>query len=203
MTESSQITSRSKIHFNPTLLVFLVFPLFGLMIALVTGSSRATVTDSSPIVPPDTIYKPTQFVGITALDFTMKTADGGIFRLSDWRGYVVFLNFWATWCTPCKQEMPAFQQVIDGKIPGKAVIFAVDKDPTETADDVNKFEASLGVHIPAGLDSDGAVTNLYQIIPIPHTFVIDRQGLIRYDQLGAMTPDMLRAYLTKLTPDYF
>ncbi len=188
---------------SPALLIFLVFPLLGLFMALITGGSRPIVVDSSQIVPPDTVYKPLQFVGRVAPDFTIGTASGGTFHLADWRGHIVFLNFWATWCTPCQLEMPAFQQVIDGKIPGNAVIFAVDSDPIETANDINKFEASLGVHIPAGMDSDGALTNLYQIIPKPHTFVIDAAGVIRYDQLGALTPEMIRAYLAKLGPAYF
>lgn len=200
---TSESTAKSSARFSPTLLVFIVFPLFGLAIALITGISRSTVSDSSQIGPPDTLYKPTQFVGAMAPDFTIKTASGSIFRLSDWRGDVVFLNFWATWCAPCRLEMSAFQQVIDGKIPGKAMIFAVDIDPNETASDINRFESSLGVHVPAGMDFDGAITNLYQIIPIPHTFVIDKQGVIRYDQLGTMTPDILRAYLAKLSPVFF
>jgi peroxiredoxin len=173
------------------------------VIAILTGGSRPAVVDSRQVVPPDTVYKPARFVGMPAPDFTIKTAAGSTFHLSDWRGHVVFLNFWATWCTPCQLEMPAFQQVIDGQIPGKAIIFAVDSDPIETANDINQFEASLGVHIPAGMDSDGAVSNLYQIIPKPHTFVIDADGVIRYDQLGAMTPEMIRAYLAKLDPAYF
>ena len=196
-------TKKPTGRLSPALLIFLVFPLLGLFMALITGGSRPTVVDSSQIVPPDTVYKPAQFVGQVAPDFTINTASGGTFHLVDWRGHVVFLNFWATWCTPCQLEMPAFQQVIDGKIPGNAVIFAVDADPIETASDINKFEASLAVHIPAGMDSDGAVANLYQIIPKPHTFVIDAAGVIRYDQLGAMTPEMIQAYLAKLAPAYF
>jgi len=199
------VQSRATVpnRLNPVLLVFLIFPIFGFVIALLTGGSRPTVIDSNQILPPDTIYSPAQFVGMTAPDFSIKTATGGTFHLSDWRGHVVFLNFWATWCAPCQLEMPAFQQVIDGRIPGNAVIFAVDTDPIETASDVNQFESALGVHIPAGIDSDNNVTNLYQIINKPHTFVIDPQGVIRYDQLGAMTTEMLRAYLVKLSPPSF
>jgi len=195
--------AKTNTRLSPALLIFLIFPIFGLVIAFITGGSRPTVVDSSQIVPPDTVYRPAHFVGMIAPDFTIKTASGGTFRLSDWRGHVVFLNFWATWCTPCQLEMPAFQQVIDGKIPGTAVIFAVDSDPVESASDINQFEASLGVHIPAGMDADGSVSNLYQIIPKPHTFVIDANGVIRYDQLGAMTPEMLSDYLAKLGPTYF
>ena len=99
--------------------------------------------------------------------------------------------------------MPVFQQMIDSNIPDKPIIFAIDTDPMETAYVVNKFEASLGVHILAGLDSDGKVTDLYQIVFKPRTFVIDSQGVIRYDQLGEMTLDMLRVYLFKLSPGYF
>lgn len=195
--------TRQPTRFSPVLLVFLIFPMFGLIVAIVTGLSRPTVVDSSHLPPPDVVYKPTSFIGKPAPDFAVSTATGGTFRLSDWRGHVVFLNFWATWCTPCQKEMPAFQQVIDGSIPGRAVIFAVDADPTETASIINSFESSLGVHIPAGMDSDGAVSNLYQVIPKPRTFVIDSQGIIRYDQLGALTPDMIRAYLATLGPAYF
>lgn len=195
-----------KQRVQPALLIFVIFPLFGLVIALATALSRPA--NSGLPVPPAIEYVPTRLVGLTAPDFTLKTTSGQSVTLSQLRGQIVFLNFWATWCTPCQQEMPAFQQLISGKIPGHATVFAVDTDPTETNDDITNFEAGLGVHIPAALDVDGSVSNAYQILAKPHTYIIDQQGTIRYEQMGALTPDDIRQYIAVLSgtlsqSDYF
>src|SRR5579859_3235449 len=191
MAEVTELTSVStpppasprKMRVQPALLLFVAFPLFGLVIALATVLSRPP--NAGAPVAPEVDYVPTRFVGMVAPDFTLKTTAGQPVSLSKLRGQIVFLNFWATWCPPCQQEMPAFQQLLDGQIPGHATVLAVDTDPTETNDEITKFQASLGVHVPAALDADDSVSNTYQILSKPHTYVIDPQGTIRYEQLGA------------------
>ncbi|MHB8626435.1 MAG: TlpA family protein disulfide reductase [Aggregatilineales bacterium] len=204
MTESTSVSTPGAStapqlapRFRPVLVMFVIFPLFGLVVALATASSRPTNTVLP--VAPDVSYIPAQLVGTIAPDFTLKTPTGDTVTLSKLRGQIVFLNFWATWCTLCQEQMPAFQQLISGQIPGRATVLAVDADPTESAHDILQFETKLGVHVPAALDPDSTVNNAYQILAKPHTFIIDPQGVIRYDQLGAMTPDLIRAYIAKLS----
>ena len=185
---------------NPALLVFAVIPLIALAIALGIGTSHNPAAAAN-VVPPVIDYSLTQWVGKPAPDFTLKTANGGTVTLSSLHGQLVFLNFWATWCAPCKVEMPSFQKLIDHQIPGKATVLAVDADPLEDAATINAFEKSIGVTIPAAMDSDSSVASTYEVVGKPRTFVIDAQGIIRYDQIGAMPEDMLRAYIAKLAPD--
>ncbi len=187
---------------NPALVIFAIFPVAGLIIALFTIASGGSVQAAQP-TPPAIEFTPARFVGMTAPDFTLKTPEGKTVTLSSLRGQVVFLNFWATWCVPCKEEMPAFQTLLDGKIPGHATVLAVDADPMESAQDIQTFQAGLGVHVPSALDPDGVATSAYQVIAKPHTFIIDQQGVIRYDQLGTMTEDMLRQYMAVLDPGMF
>jgi peroxiredoxin len=184
---------------NPVLLVFAILPLLALIVALAIGTSHNTASDS--LTPPAVIYTAPQFVGMTAPDFTIKTSDGGSVTLSKLRGQVVFLNFWATWCTYCGEEMLVFQKLITHEIPGKATVLAVDSDPLEDAATINTFEQSLGVKLPSAMDADSTVSNTYEVIGKPRTFVIDAQGIVQYDQIGPMTEDMLRKYMAKLAPN--
>ncbi|MHB8629701.1 MAG: TlpA family protein disulfide reductase [Aggregatilineales bacterium] len=189
--------SEPKQRIQPALLIFVIFPVFGLVIALATALSRPA--NAGLPIAPAVDYIPTRLVDTVAPDFTLKTTSGLTITLSQLRGQIVFLNFWATWCVPCQQEMPAFQQLISGQIPGHATVLAVDTDPTETNDDIINFQAGLGVHVPAALDTDGSVSNAYQILAKPHTYIIDARGVIRYEQLGALTPDDIRQYIAALS----
>ncbi len=181
------------------LLIFLIFPIVGLIAALVLGSQRVTTSDLP--LPPPVVYTPNTLVDKPAPDFTLITPDGQPLQLSSLRGRVVFLNFWATWCAPCRQEMPAFQQVINGTIPGRATVLAVDKQ--ENADAVHQFYKELSLSVPAVLDADGSISDMYRLVALPHTFVIDTDGIIRYDHIGIMTTDDLVAYIKQLSPTYF
>src|SRR5512147_1372692 len=99
---------------NPVLLLFLIFPIMGIVAALAIGGQRGQ--QSGVLVPPVVGYTPNRtIVGSAAPDFTLKTPAGQTIQLSSLRGQWVFLNFWATWCPPCRNEMPTFQQLLDGR----------------------------------------------------------------------------------------
>ncbi len=191
----NQPVANAKIH--PALLVFLIFPIMGIVAAIVIGGQR---NPGSALVPPAVGYTPSQkLIGNPAPDFALQSPSGESIRLSSLRGRWVFLNFWATWCPPCRQEMPTFQRFLDGEFgpyAGKATVLAV--DTLESADQVKSFLTELKLNIPVGLDSDGAVNRLYAVVQLPMTFVVDPSGVLRYEQIGEMTPDLLKKYLDQM-----
>ncbi|KKM11481.1 hypothetical protein SY88_08465 [Clostridiales bacterium PH28_bin88] len=139
-------------------------------------------------------------VGYPAPDFTLTDLEGKTVRLSDLRGQPVYLNFWATWCPPCREEMPDIQQVYTEK--GQQVRFlAINLTGTEkTVQGVREFLSAGGYTFPVLLDKDNAVSEQYQVRAIPTSIFIDAAGVIRYRYAGAMSKEMLEAALEKILP---
>lgn len=107
-------------------------------------------------------------------DFTLPTLDGKDVSLSDYRGKIVFLNFWATWCPPCKRETPSMEQLYQKFKDQDFVMLAVDlKENKET---VEKFMTANKLTFPVLLDTKGRVGNAYVVIKIPTTYLIGRKG---------------------------
>jgi thiol-disulfide isomerase/thioredoxin len=120
-----------------------------------------------------------------APDFEWNSPDGTTKKLSDLRGKVVVINFWATWCAPCRQEMPALQRVAAAT---DAVFLAVDL--LEDGARVRGFIDSLALdRLTPLLDLDGALTRRYSVLELPQTFFIDAQGVIRHIEHGAILDD--------------
>ncbi len=122
-------------------------------------------------------------VGRLAPDFTLPTLDGQTFRLSEQRGKPVVLNFWATWCGPCRNELPALQKAATHL--GDEVVF-VGVDQGEDAAVVRDFAAELGLTFTIPLDSNGEVGVDYKVKGLPTTFFIDRSGKIQNLWMGEM-----------------
>jgi cytochrome c biogenesis protein CcmG/thiol:disulfide interchange protein DsbE len=140
---------------------------------------------------------PAPQVGFAAPDFTLETRDGGAIRLSDLRGQVVVLNFWATWCPPCRAEMPALQQVYAKYRDQGFAVLAVDVAEGEAQ--VTPFADQQGLTFPILLDRDGSVSNLYQVRAMPSTYFVDRSGVIRQVTLGGpMTAAFIESQVTGL-----
>lgn len=118
----------------------------------------------------------------TAPDFTLKRLDGPNLRLGEQRGQVVMLNFWASWCAPCKQEMPHLNRLHDKYRDTGFVLLGinVDDDPAKAAADA----AKLGIRFPVLLDQAKVVSKLYQLGAMPTTVVIDRDGRVRHVHEG-------------------
>lgn len=127
--------------------------------------------------------------GAPAPDFTLTTADGRTMGTGDFLGRPLLINFWATWCEPCRLEMPAIQARYERYAADGLQVLAVDFD--EPAGDVAAFGQELGLTFPLLLDPSGSVQRLYQVRGYPSSFFIDRQGVIRAVQIGVMTEGQL------------
>ena len=115
--------------------------------------------------------------GALAPDFLLPKLDGGDLRLSDLRGKAVIVNLWATWCTPCRKEMPQFVAAYD-RYKGEGLeIVAVNVQ--ESASIIRPFAADFGMEFPVVLDKRGSVSDSYRLIGLPMTYFIDRDGVIR------------------------
>jgi peroxiredoxin len=135
-------------------------------------------------------------VGQPAPEFALTSVDGGTVRLSEHRGRVVLLNFWATWCAPCRAEMPDLQRTYQAYRDRGFEVLAIDVQ--EAASDVQPFLAELSLTFPALLDQDAAVSRLYLARGLPSSFLVDRQGTVRYVRVGTLAPGVLEDELKKL-----
>jgi peroxiredoxin len=133
-------------------------------------------------------------VGAKAPDFELKTLAGDTVKLSDLKGKKVMLNFWATWCPPCKAEMPAMEEF--HKEAGEdIVILAVNIDPHL---DVKAFVDENKITFPIPLDEEDTVNETYQVLSIPTTYFIDTKGNIGNNYIGAMNLDAMKQYTKEL-----
>ena len=117
-----------------------------------------------------------------APDFTLRGADGRNVRLDELRGQVVLVNFWATWCGPCREEMPRLETLYEKYHKSGFVLLGVnvDDDPRTAL----ATAAKLNVSFPVLLDTDKHVSKLYDLSTMPSTVVIDRDGKVRYLHRG-------------------
>ncbi len=124
-------------------------------------------------------------IGRPAPDFVLNNLEGKPIRLSDFRGKTVFLNFWATWCPPCRAEMPDIERVYQEYTDKDVVVLAVNQ--REDPETVKRFMESLNLSLPVLLDSSGEVGRRYRVSGIPTSFFVDPKGVIREMNVGTMT----------------
>lgn len=129
--------------------------------------------------------------GFLAPDFTLETPEGETITLSALQGKAVLLNFWATWCPPCRAEMPAFQQAYSTYATEDFVIIAVNATLQDNLDDVASFREEYGLSFPIALDHNGEVNQRYQIRSLPTSFFIDREGVIQEVVIGGPIAEAL------------
>jgi len=136
-------------------------------------------------------------VGGPAPEITLKDLQGQEVRLSDLRGKVVLLNFWATWCKPCKDEMPAMQASYDKLRDQGFVVLAVNE--LEDTEKVIEHVRKHGHTFPVVMDHDNRVANQYGVVGLPASFLVDRQGIVREKIFGSLLTeerivDLVRRY---------
>lgn len=127
--------------------------------------------------------------GELAPDFELTTLDGETVKLSDYKGQRVMLNFWATWCPPCRAEMPDMQKFQSDK---DVQVLAVNLLETESSPDkVQEFIDELKLTLTVPLDEVSAVSNEYEIMAYPTSFMIDSNGRIQFIVMGALNYDYM------------
>ncbi len=134
-------------------------------------------------------------VGELAPDFTLTDLEGNSVTLSEYRGKVVFINFWATWCPPCRAEMPEIEAIYQEYKDKGVVVIGV--DILEPEDVVRQFVEQGGYSWIFVLDATGAVSDDYKITAIPTSFFIDREGVIQVVNIGAMTKRAMESKLAE------
>jgi peroxiredoxin len=117
-----------------------------------------------------------------AIDFTLKDIDDNVHRLSDYRGKVVIVNFWATWCPPCRFELPSMEKLWQAVQKEDVVMLAINIG--EDADTIFTFTSDYPVTFPLLMDRDSAVLKQYPVRGVPTSFVIDPKGRIIYRAVG-------------------
>lgn len=128
-------------------------------------------------------------IGKPAVDFQLVDPDGNLVSLTDFRGAPVLVNFWATWCVPCRREVPDFV-VLQEEWGDSVRIVGVDLQ--ERADTVSQFAKDFQINYSLVLDLDGEVTRAYQLSGLPETFFLDASGIIRDHRIGRVEKEVAR-----------
>lgn len=123
-------------------------------------------------------------VGKEAPDFSLPNLEDKQVRLSDYRGKVVFVNFWATWCKPCREEMPSMEVLHKSLEKDGLVVLAVSIDRVTTKKDIPPFIKSMNLTFPVLVDSWGQTDKRYKLMGVPETYIIDQEGVLREKVIG-------------------
>lgn len=140
---------------------------------------------AAPEMIPDT---PLDLVGRTAPDFTAQTQDGAEFKLESTRGKTVILSFWASWCGPCRQELPALD-VLAKQRPDLA-IYAVNVDRTQA--DAARFLQRVQFDLPIVWDNNAEALGQYDVMSMPTMFLVDGNGTVKWRKTGFSTQNGLK-----------
>lgn len=132
-----------------------------------------------------------------ASNFTLKSTDGKEIKLSDYKGKIVILDFWATWCGPCRRGIPDLIS-IQKEFKNDVVVIGISLDAESTKDDIKPFMKEMGINYPIVYGDDKVVTDFGGIEAIPTSFVIDRQGNIVDQHVGLVSKDVFTNKIKEL-----
>jgi len=137
--------------------------------------------------------------GFRAPDFSLPDAQGEIVRLYSLRGQPVVINLWASWCTPCRAEMPAIQKVFEQYEQAGLVVLGVNATNQDNYQNANNFANEMGLTFPILFDNDGVVSRQYVLSALPTTFFVDGNGIIQDVVVGGpMSEALLRIRIEQL-----
>jgi peroxiredoxin len=159
------------------------------LIPLLVNAQQKALDSAAPVFPPATINIETPQLALTDLQ-------GNPVSLGDYRGQVILVNNWATWCPPCKIEMPELQSYYIAHKTEGFVVLAIESG--EPADQVASFVKEYGITFPVWLDPQGKALEVFQNWDLPSSYVIDRKGIVRFTWTGAINQPTLEQYVTPL-----
>jgi cytochrome c biogenesis protein CcmG/thiol:disulfide interchange protein DsbE len=137
--------------------------------------------------------------GFRAPDFSLQTLDGQTVTLSSLRGQAVMINLWASWCPPCRQEMPEILRVYEAHKDEGFTVLAVNTTFQDSEADARAFVQKFGLTFPVLLDTSGAVSQRYQLRALPTTFFVDRRGAIQEVLVGGpMSKALIESKVAKI-----
>jgi len=136
--------------------------------------------------------------GDPAPELVLESLDGSTVRLSDYRGRPVLINFWASWCAPCREEMPELQKVFAAQQADGLVILAVNTTFQDRVEDVRRMRTELGLTFPILLDRDGKAAAAYRASAWPTSVFVDRQGRVHLVQVGPMSWRFVESVLREI-----
>ena len=166
-----------------------IFLLGAGLIPLLVNAQQKALAGVTPILPPVT-------TNFSAPQLALTDVQGNPVSLEEYRGQVILVNNWATWCPPCKIEMPELQAYYTAHAAQGFVIVAIESG--EPADKVAAFVQEYGMTFPVWLDPHGAALETFQNWNLPSSYVIDRQGIVRYSWTGGVNQPTLEQYVTPL-----
>ncbi|WP_174733411.1 redoxin domain-containing protein [Mesobacillus harenae] len=169
----------------------MIAPVFLLLLFSVAIVQAMEESDQNAVIASKPI---SAAVGEEAPDFTLKDLKGKEVTLSEFKGKKVMINFWATWCPPCKAEMPAMQELYS-KTGGELEIIAVNLD---SKNNVAGFADENELTFPILLDEQDSVNQVYSVISIPTSYFLNEQGIIIAKHIGSMTYEQLEEYVNKI-----
>ena len=158
------------------------------VMALTPPSEESSAASQNSVVP--------MAVNYAAPELSLQNINGGTESLSDYRDNVVLVNNWATWCPPCKAEMPTLVAYHNEHTADGFSVIAVEAG--EPLDVVTPFVESFEMNFPVWLDPDGKALNAFRNGTLPNSYVIDRTGTVRYAWTGEISMAMLEKYVTPL-----
>ena len=190
--KKEEIQKDRKLNLQALVIIFLIVILFGILILLQTKESFYNVSSGSQVAK-----------GLPAPNFSLPDLDGKMVSLSDYRGKVVLLNIWATWCPPCVEEMPSMEKLYQ-ELKGEGFeILAVSIDESG-AQDVLPFMKKHNLSFPALIDSKGTLKDLYQTRGVPESFIIDKDGILIEKVIGPRNwanPEVIRYFRNLIRMD--
>ena len=148
------------------------------------SSGQAPPVSQRPVVAP----------GTPAPEFTLRDLEGRPVSLSNFRGKVVFLNFWASWCYPCRQEMPEIRKLVD-RAPDDLVVIGVTTSDPASPEQVKAFVQENGYDWVFVYDEGSRVGRQYGIVYLPTSYFIDPGGVVRARYIGPMSLEKMEAYV--------
>lgn len=161
--------------------------------------AAALLPDAAAVVPNVDLSLPVEpAVGSRAPDFTLQTLDGQTVRMADLLGRPVVISYWATWCIPCKQELPVLNQLYQEYRERGLVVLSVNATDQDDLQSVQSMAAEMGMSFPVLLDDGKNFSESYQAMFFPSTFFVDPNGVIRFIRLGDSSEEFLRDHVEGL-----